>query len=323
MTVTAALPRPTIAIVNHDDLPTGGTKLSSKRLPADLEIILMRPSEWAAVPCIDVQRDTARHAARIEPHMRQFLSPHREVQAARLPDGSLVKLNGHSRDLLWQEGRIPVPDTLLVTVHVVADMEQARRLYWAYDNATAVETPTDKVFGACRRLGMEFTSSYCKEMRFSAALAAISPKHLKEKDQRIEYWQEELKALDSLGVSRATFINPVTSIFLVTMRKYGDAALVFWMTFSERGGVKDEAGYDAIEGLGAWLDARKKDGWGNGTSQKQIRNVVLGAFMAWHKNNGVRFVNPKALEKRALELTRFVKLNVFTQARDTAAEPDQ
>lgn len=45
--------------------------------------------------------------------------------------------------------------------------------------------------------------------------------------------------------------------------------------------------------------------------------------MAWHKNNGVRFANPKALEKRALELTRFVKLYVFTQARDTAAEPDQ
>lgn len=35
------------------------------------------------------------------------------------------------------------------------------------------------------------------------------------------------------------------------MRKCGDGALMFWMTFSEHGGVKDEAGYDAIEGLGA------------------------------------------------------------------------
>lgn len=317
-----ALARPTLTIVNHDELPTGGTKLSSKRLPADLEIILMRPEEWAAVPSIDVQRDTEAHAAKIEPHMRTFLSPHREVQAARLPDGSMVKLNGHSRDLLWRSGRIPAPDTLVVTVHMVEDLAQARQLYWAYDNASAVETSTDKVFGACRRLGMEFTSAYCKEMRFSAALTPITPSHIKDKGARTEYWQEELKVLDRLGVKRAVFINPVTSIFLHTTRHYGDTSLVFWITFAERGGVKDEAGYCAIEALGAWLDARKKSGWGNGTSQKQIRNVVLGAFIAWHRNNNVRFSSPKHLEKRAEDLTRFLKINVPREARDTAVEPE-
>jgi hypothetical protein len=286
---------------------SAGVKLHSNAIPEDLEILLMTPAEWAAVAAIDVQRDTEKHAGRIEKHMQTYASPHREVHAARLPDGTLVKINGHSRDILWREGRAPAPDKLLVTVHKVENLAHARTLYSFYDSATAVETVTDKVFGACRMLGLAFESSYCKDMRFSAALTPITPASITDRGERTAFWSRELLALDALDVKRTQFINPVTAVFLLTYRKHGDAVLAFWLPFAAGTGTKDEQGCNAVEALSQWLTLMKKDGWGNGTSQKHIREVVLGAVEAFVKNRDSRFARPKDVARKPVDLTVYRK----------------
>lgn len=286
---------------------SAGVKLHSNAIPEDLEILLMTPAEWSAVAAIDVQRDTEKHAGRIEKHMQTYASPHREVHAARLPDGTLVKINGHSRDLLWREGRAPAPDKLLVTVHRVENLAHARTLYSFYDSAAAVETVTDKVYGACRMLGLEFQSSYCKDMRFSAALTPITPAAITDRGERAGFWATELMALDELDVKRTQFINPVTSIFLITYRKHGEPVLGFWRAFVEGRGTKGESGYDAVEGLAQWLLVMKQDGWGNGTSQKKIRDVVLGVVEAWLKNPELRYEKAKDVGRKPVDLIAYRK----------------
>jgi hypothetical protein len=286
---------------------SAGVKLHSNAIPDDLEILLMTPAEWAAVAAIDVQRDTEKHAARIEKHLQTYASPHREVHAARLPDGSLVKINGHSRDILWRDGRAPAPDKLLVTVHKVENLAHARTLYSFYDSTTAVETVTDKVYGACRMLGLNFQSSYCKDMRFSAALTPITPAGITDRGERTAFWSAELLALDALDVKRTQFINPVTSIFLITYRKHGEHVLGFWQPFAAGNGIKDEKGCNTVEALAQWLVLMKQDGWGNGTSQKNIREVVLGVVEAWVKAPDVRFANPKDIRRKSVDLMAYRK----------------
>ncbi|MFT4064325.1 hypothetical protein [Paraburkholderia sp.] len=286
---------------------SAGVKLHSNAIPDDLELLLMTPEEWEAVPPIDVQRDTEKHATRIEKHLQTYASPHREVHAARLPDGELVKINGHSRDLLWRSGRVIAPDKLLVTVHKVDSMAHARTLYSFYDSATSVETVTDKVFGACRMLGLAFESSYCRDMRFSAALSPVSPASMTDRAERTAFWKDELLALDTLHVKRAQFINPVASIFLITTRKHGDKAMDFWRAVVGSTGIKDDQGYDAVEALGQWLVLMKQDGWGNGTSQKKIRDVVLGVVERWVQNPAARYEKPRDIARKPIDLITYKK----------------
>jgi len=111
--------------------------------------------------------------------------------------------------------------------------------------------------GRARMLGLEFKSAYCKDMRFSAALTPITPASITDRGERAGFWATELMALHELDVKRTQFINPVTSIFLITYRKHGEPVLGFWRAFVEGRGTKDEAGYDAVEGLAQWAPARQ------------------------------------------------------------------
>lgn len=58
--------------------------------------------QWLQVPDNPRQRDTIRHATKAaKDHLSEPSLTHLEVSAAELPNGELLKLDGHTRSYLW------------------------------------------------------------------------------------------------------------------------------------------------------------------------------------------------------------------------------
>ena len=68
--------------------------------------IRMSVDEWIKVKANPRQRDTEKHAAKAK-HLLTPSPDHAHVSAARLPNETLVKLDGHTRALLWKRGTVP------------------------------------------------------------------------------------------------------------------------------------------------------------------------------------------------------------------------
>ena len=87
----------------------------------------MLPEEWFTVPDCPIQRDTKRHADKAsKSHLKQQSSAQWIVHMATLPDGRCFKVDGHTRSLLWEEGRLPVPEFLHVMVHPCQSLPEFR-----------------------------------------------------------------------------------------------------------------------------------------------------------------------------------------------------
>ena len=65
----------------------------------------MTVAEWIKVEDNPIQRDTEHHAAKAK-HLLTPLPSHAFVFACELPNGKLIKLDGHTRALLWQRGQV-------------------------------------------------------------------------------------------------------------------------------------------------------------------------------------------------------------------------
>jgi hypothetical protein len=80
-------------------------------------------------------------------------------QAAAMPLQALLPLaykgNGHTRSLLWREDRVPVPETVRLTVHLVADTDTSVRLYNSFDSSDSSKRTNDMVQSAMRLAGIE------------------------------------------------------------------------------------------------------------------------------------------------------------------------
>ena len=106
----------------------------------------MSVSQWIAVPDCPIQRDTERHASKAK-HLLKPLDIHAVTFAAELPDGSLVKLDGHTRALLWKRNQVRHPPEVRVNVIPVKNIAEANVLYGTLDSKDALETASDKISG--------------------------------------------------------------------------------------------------------------------------------------------------------------------------------
>lgn len=277
-------------------------KYKSRVVVGGTQIIEMTPKEWSEIEDCVCQRDTAAHADKIERHLKVARPEHRHVNAFLFDDGSMMKANGHTRSLLWDQGRIPAPAHVLVIVERCStDKETIRARYSTFDNQTSVETKQDRVTGAAKMHKLEFKSTYLKDGRFSAAMTPVTPVHI-EDDNKVLFWIEPLMALDLLHPNRRTFINPVMSIYLATYHARGQEALKFWKEFIDKdGGNMANGRYNSILALKHWLDLMKAKGWGNHASTKMIRSVALGVFEAWYRNRDTSYteLEMKNLHKNA------------------------
>jgi hypothetical protein len=73
--------------------------------------------------------------------LRQPSLAHLQVNAAQLPDGMMIKLDGHTRAELWRLNPDLAPEKVLSAVYQVKSVEEANELYHHFDNKVAVDTP--------------------------------------------------------------------------------------------------------------------------------------------------------------------------------------
>ncbi|WP_145930838.1 hypothetical protein [Acidihalobacter prosperus] len=120
-------------------------------LPVSRETLSMSVDAWLKVETNPRQRETERHAlSALRAHLGQPSPVHARVSAAQLPDGRMIKLDGHSRAYLWERGLLEAPERVSVDVYRVPSIDVAKNLYTHFDNPRQMETGRDQIYGARR-----------------------------------------------------------------------------------------------------------------------------------------------------------------------------
>lgn len=211
------------------------------------------PEKWTQVRGNPRQRDTERHANKIEAHLQVVMPQHALVHAAQLPDGELVKLDGHTRCLLWEQNRTPVPQIVFMVIHPAASMDEAKRMYSLYDNALVTELRADEVFGAFREYGLVPQSKILQRGILSGALGlaewgrtGLIPKRTTfNVNSAIAEWRHEIASLDRIikGHESKRLHSGIVAAILMTIRQHGYALVApFWARYldkNESGNIRD------------------------------------------------------------------------------------
>lgn len=318
---------PVTALNKRDDTGSGSGKQDGSAAGVQFSgTIEMTPSQWADVQPNRRQRDTERHAKRAK-HLRNPHPVHQRVNAARLPDGRLIKLDGHTRALLWERGELQSPQTVLVDVWTCENEGAAAALYSTFDNRGAVETSSDQMFGAVRELHLEFSSDllksglYVHAIRFGFAMLYSKPKS----DEMtvydlVGYWRPELELLDGCEPGRIRFVGGVTVAALITLRRYGAEATDFWKSYAKGAGVKLENELDPVEMLEQVVRDRrvKKRLVGEGNVTETAR-LAITTFDRWWEGDVFKghqrrvapdksiTVSPVLQQVRAKTLSRYLE----------------
>jgi hypothetical protein len=235
-----------------------------------MQVKRMSVREWIAVPPNPIQRNTERHAAKAN-HLRKPLSIHSIVYAAELPDGSLVKLDGHTRALLWKRNEVRHPPEVYVHIIRVASLDEAKHLYMTLDSKEALETTTDKVSGAFSELKFAPESSLLRSGNIATAMKlcwnvrndiAIDKTRVADMPGynvylAIDEFKTELFALDALCLKTGVAGSGLVAAFILTYRKHGPEVLQFWHGYFGNAGMKIEGRMDAIQALRELVMARK------------------------------------------------------------------
>lgn len=221
------------------------------------ETARMSVAHWIAMPDNPRQRDTERHAKKAINWLASPSPAHLVVHAARLDDGTLVKLDGHARAYLWACGKIQIPVALRVQFYRVRDLAAAAELYTHFDNARAVESSADRAFGAMRQIGLEAKGSFIRRCRFGDALrlAQCYSHGMVHRDSELrEYelvreWNKELELLDTLDPVPRQFPGPLITAFVMSVRRRGGKAEDFWLKYKTEEGNRAGKERDPVQAL--------------------------------------------------------------------------
>lgn len=224
----------------------------------DIQTITMTPAEWSKVPDNPIQRDTIVHATKASRpggHLSKMHETHRNLAAAKLPNGKLIKLDGHSRGWLWDEELLsPPPNQLIVTIYPVKNRAEAIEYYRTFDNAAATETKRDRLFGAFRihkfypHHGYLFNSSGL----MSAIEFTVFPDHVSMMkklpfDEMVKPWIKTLQIFDAGDfTNHYSFRSAVMLAAIMTIRRDGNSAMSFWQAYHDGGGSKSAKSCDGI-----------------------------------------------------------------------------
>lgn len=211
-------------------------------------MINMSVAEWAAVPDNPRQRNTESHANKAS---RDWLKTahisHAVVHAARLQtDGKLVKLDGHTRSLLWSQGRLDAPEFVHVVVHSVANWDAAKELYTTFDSAKTVEGAKDKLYGAHRDSQTGATSGLVLNGPIVSALRVLSSGNT-DIYKTLPRWKNQLRALDDFGFGKNRFSAGAVAGLLALLYRRGERILPFIHAAAADGGMRNEEGSDGVD----------------------------------------------------------------------------
>lgn len=247
----------------------------------------MTADEWIALPDNGRQRNTAVRALKAL-HLLAPLPLHNHLDAALLPDGSMVKADGHTRAYLWKNGSVPKPDRVFVRLWRCVDEAEERDLYTFFDNQHAVETTSDKLYGAMRENEIKFISDLLSTNRFSGGLRIASElydghnAYSKDMVYRVfRDWMPEFQMLDEVAPKTRKFQSPIIASALLTFKLFGSAAQDFWGRYQQGLGDKTGGRMDAVQALDERYGdiARQGQFWG-AKNRSFIVRLTVAAYQA-------------------------------------------
>jgi len=222
----------------------------------------MTLTQWVGVPDNPRQRDTERRALRAK-HLYKLEAPHLLVHMAEWPEGR-CKLEGHTRAKIWTDRPDIAPEQVDVRVYVVANIDEAKRLYSMFNSSEEHETATDRLFGAMRDAGIFPESTLVRTARFSNAVrtaygymcgasAAAERDHANKASlqcsvyEAVEEFRREILALDVLDLSKSKAYGAVICCYFLAYRKHGDQVNEFFMRYASDAGVKEGRSKDCVQ----------------------------------------------------------------------------
>jgi hypothetical protein len=254
----------------------------------------MSVSEWIKVTDNPIQRDTERHAAKAK-HLLTPLNIHAIVFAAQLPDGSLVKLDGHTRALLWKRNQVKHPPEVIVNVIPVKSMDEAVSTYQTLDSQQALETVTDKVSGAFGQQNFAPESGLLKRGNIANALrvawnilhglafsggtstAAVTAGYGFTIYGAVQEFSNEVFALDTFESKHFTPTSGIIAAFILTYRKHGSKIIPFWRSVFADAGVKSGGEMDGVQALNELILQRRGKAHGGSAVADMTCRAVMAA----------------------------------------------
>lgn len=267
----------------------------------------MTVKEWIAVPANPIQRDTERHLAKAF-HLMTPSPSHAYVFAAELPDGKLLKLDGHTRALAWEREMVERPTTVFVATIPVKNKAEAERIYKNFDSKEALETVRDKMYGAFTRHNFQPNSGMLRAGNLTVALKNayavlnnVSPNTVGKRspDDRksgdagdrlartdvyvmVNEFSNELNELDGYNLRSGQYSGGVIAAFILSTRKYGKKIAPFWHAVFGGEGVKQGREMDYVQALVDLVSRRRGSHGSNATVDIMAR--ALGAADHWLKD---------------------------------------
>jgi hypothetical protein len=207
---------------------------------------VMSVGEFFEIPDNPRQRDTQRHAKKAQKgHLREAAEIHKFVEVAALPDGRMIKLDGHTRAYLWQLGQLDAPAFVVAKIRKAKDEKEVMRMYLEYDGQGPVETSQDRVYGALNQTETAFQSTLMRSGKYISALSLAKRGYIDTKATEgegiydlIAEFRDELLKIDALSPATERFVSGVLAAAIITLRKHGDEALKFWSAYSRGLGEK-------------------------------------------------------------------------------------
>lgn len=269
---------------------------------------------WYAVKDCPIQRDTERHARRaVKKHLKEATATHSSVNAAELPDGTLYKLDGHTRSYLWQKGLLDKPSAqLIMMTYSVNDVNEVKELYKQFDNASAMEGGKDKVSGIYRDIGLQPKSNAVEFGGVVTALKLISSydesKVTRDFDmyEELPKWRDALIQMDSLDSNTKKMTTPIIAAFLITYKLYGKDSNEFWHNYANDLGVKKGGARDGVQALTELIESKRLSRQNLG--QANNRESLAKAISCYEKYKSGDYY---AVGIKPSDVNRYLKRNNF------------
>jgi hypothetical protein len=248
----------------------------------------MTVQQWATVSDNPRQRDTEAHARKAaKKHLKTFSPAHLTVHAAELPNKKLIKLDGHTRGLLWSTGQLKLQNgsKITVCVHPVKSIDEAKQLYNHFDDPGQTETPQDRATGASRESGVTLTTPWMMAGRFTTALQIASEEGSKmDVYTTTAKWAAQLGMIDKLSIPAFKSSSGVVAAMLVSIKRDGDEALDFWKRFAGDDGMKVGLERDGVQMLIEAYATSKAEGKFARHNHVELCEKALAAYERQRKN---------------------------------------
>jgi len=253
----------------------------------------MTPHQWHMMKDNPVQRNTAEHANfAVKRHLSGYHDMHKYVNAAVLPNGDTYKIDGHTRGLLWSDGRLTAPDSVYVTWWRCETIKDVESIYRTFDSRKAAESARDEVYGVFRKHGLEFQSQLLRKRQFLSALKSAwavcfggrMTTDADDLERAISEFAEELEMFDQLRPTNKTFFHATAAACLVTLKRDGVNALPFWRMYSRDEGWKGGGEVDPVEALSRLVTQMRKDRAYGDKNMQDLMQRALSCYEAWRSN---------------------------------------